>query len=173
MGPIIISHMLPIPWDGPVHFQQQQLPLASDGPKNYFTYATDPIGWARAYAAAAAAVSFEWAQELFQIHCRSHRMGLCICSSNSCRQLRMGRIIISHMLPIPWDGPVHFQQQLLPLASDGPKNYFTYTTDPIGWARAYAAAAAAISFGWAQELFQIHCRSHRMGPCICSSCCCQ
>ena len=45
---------------------------------------------------------------------------------------------------------MHLQQELLSLASDGPKNYLTYTADPIGWARAYAVAAAANSFAWAQ-----------------------
>jgi len=45
---------------------------------------------------------------------------------------------------------VHFQQQLLPLASDGPKNYFRYAANPIGWVCAFSAAAAANSFAWAR-----------------------
>jgi hypothetical protein len=42
------------------------------------------------------------------------------------------------------------QQQLLPIASHGPNNYLTYAADPIGWARAFVAAAAADSLAWAR-----------------------
>ena len=84
------------------------LPIALHGPIGFLGHAADALGWAH-----------------------------CVCNS-SCRQLPIAPHIFQIMLPIFYEGPMHVQLMLLPMASFGPIHLTKGAADALG--RAYCVA---------------------------------